>query len=362
MSRAWLPGLVIGAHCTLISGCVLLAPRNDFRKQKERETVGIQRKEEVPAGKELQRKRTKVAQRARASDELSPYHPEKPPAPARETEKPPLPPGGEISKEKPSVAITSVEPEPQEPPAGSRPPALPIEPLKREPEPALLTAMRHYLNQEPAEAMEALKKHSPSTQELLSLWLPLAVRSTEKELGQMEARELAATLEQLRQLTRLLQSKAALELKKMCFCQSIQGYGSYVPLKANPSFETGSEGRPGELARVYVEVSNFTNLPRGNFYETTFAIRFEIRDSKGNVQWSKEKQVGPEQARSSRQDCFLNCWFHIPAKLAVADYYTLHLEVRDITLSTKGGKVPDHRIARSSLDFQVKAHGQIRGR
>ena len=230
-----------------------------------------------------------------------------------------------------------------------------------ESDPPLVKALRHYLRRESARALREIKKHGPEAQKLLSLLVPLAARLSQKKIEELAPEELMLNLEQLRVILQQLQNRASLQLKKLCFCHSIERFGVYKPYRGQPAFEMGTKGRAGELVQIYVEVANFTNLLRGAFFETVLTIQFEIFDhSKGKIVWkSQENRVGPEQSRSRRHDCFLNCYFRIPAQLALGQY-TLRLIVSDVTDLPAGKQssdhAPAHRTVSQTLDFEVKAH------
>jgi hypothetical protein len=94
-------------------------------------------------------------------------------------------------------------------------------------------------------------------------------------------------------------------------------------------------------------------------YETVLSYTLEIRDFSNRfvARWSK--QARPERSRSRRRDCHLECPFFVPAK-APAGNYTLWVEIKDHTNLPPGAPVPEHRVARRSLDFRVTNSGLAR--
>lgn len=226
-------------------------------------------------------------------------------------------------------------------------------------EPPVLVAIRHYLEKKPQESLEVVKRLSPENQKLFQGLLPLVIRSTQKNVKDLSSSEVTAHLEQIRQLASIFENRAQLTITKKCFCWNIERFGVYEPIVGEAAFEMGVEGRSGELVQVYLELKNFLNLKLDSMYETAFMIGFEIRSSSGQVVWKQVRRVGPEQSRSRRNDIFLNCYFRVPAHLAVGTH-TLNLTIQDVTgMETDQNpalvaKIEPHRSASCHLDFEVK--------
>jgi hypothetical protein len=225
----------------------------------------------------------------------------------------------------------------------------PIE-VKSPAEEPLVQALRCFLNKQPAEAVELLQHYDKANQEALLALLPLAVRLTEGDLKTVGPQELNATLDQLQTLTQPLARRAALRVDKLCFCREIRRFGVYDPLPdACPAFQAASDGRRGELIRVYAEVRNFCSKPDSPYYVTELASKVEIflQGTTDKPIWSYDFRVQPDRSRTPRHDYFINYEFCVPPNLPPG-HYTLWIQVKDVLSQPQ-------RTARRSLDFQVIA-------
>ncbi len=232
------------------------------------------------------------------------------------------------------------------------PPATPSAPAQ--PEDPLVKALRYYRENRIAEAQAVLQQCDPARKEALSVLLPTLARLGE----QPSATELASLLDQCGEVSRKLRPRAALTLDKVCFCKSIDGFGMYDPLPVDHGFLAGQEGQAGDLVQVYLELRHFASQPRGTVYETSLASTLEIRDYRQQVVWRQDRPARAERSRTPRQDCFLNCYFHVPPRLPPGDYI-LVIQVKDVTGVT-GREPPAHRIASRTLDFRVVNQRQER--
>jgi hypothetical protein len=236
-------------------------------------------------------------------------------------------------------------------------PAEPAPPPPVPPEPPLIAALRCVLDKHPAEALELLQHYDKPNQDLLLALLPLAAHIGAGDLERATPQEMAAVLEQLNAVAQALRPRAALALDKQCFCREILTFGVYDPLPSDYAFHAGCEGRPGERVRVYVEVRNFTNRPRGTCYETALAGTLEILDFNNQVAARLDFPATPDRSLTPRQDYFLKLEFNIPREVPPGAY-TLRIQVRDQNAVPGGKSSP--RVARCSLDFQVIRGGAHR--
>jgi hypothetical protein len=302
-----------------------------------------------------------------------------PPATASATESPtttvkntePTPPPS------PTVApaqLISREVPPAEPPsaiprmAGPAPGNFPLEqdtgPVATPPRPAapmpqpkdpLVSALASFRENRPDEAKKQLETFDPQTREVLAVCLPFLSQFVEQKAADSRPGDWTKLLEQLDHLALLVRPRAALSMEKMCFCRSITRFGDYEPLPAEHDFERASDGRPGELVRVYGELRNVASVKHGEYSETTLACTLLLKDAQEHIVWRQDRPAESERSRSPRQDCFLSCHFYVPPWLPVGDY-TLWIEVKDLTgLNTD--EPPPHRKARRSLVFRVRNGG-----
>jgi hypothetical protein len=241
-------------------------------------------------------------------------------------------------------------------------PPVPREAVKPPPPPPdepLLAALRLYRKQQPARALDQLRKYDPPTRELLALLLPLAARVSDIPLAKARAQELAVTLKPIDALIQELRSKAALTIdEKSCFCRRIKTFGEYEPLPEEPVF------RYGDPVQVYIELHNLTTRPNGPLHETILTKTVRINGSQPIPAGGQPHRpdvllqlpVQVNQSRIPRHDWYLNCSFYLPPNLPVGTY-TLEIDIQDVTELARGAKVPKERKASRALTFHVDPRG-----
>jgi hypothetical protein len=212
-------------------------------------------------------------------------------------------------------------------------------------------ALRSALEKRPREARELLEAASRSDRELLLALLRLAAATGEKEVANLDDRDVTAALEQVRRLHEQLRRRAALRLDRVCFCRRVRGYGQYEPLPPDHAFRAGWEGRPGERVQVYAEVRHFASACHPGYHETALATRLEVHDAAGRSVARLDLGTCVDRCLSRREDYFLNIQFNVPAGLAPG-LYTLWVVIQDNGPREPGQPVR-YRSARRSLDFRV---------
>ena len=271
------------------------------------------------------------------------------PAPVAKKETPaeeqPIRPAGYPQEKRTEIDLLPQTP-PDDPPRLAIPPPEP-KPLPPPPpppkDPALVAALRCYLERRPDDAIALLQDGDPNRQELLLVRLPLAARLA-------EGGKAGVVLDQLDTLVAPLRSRAALVIDKACFCRDGKiMFGVYDPLPEDYLF------RPGEYVHVYVELRNFTSeavaLPSG---QTDYVIKlrstYEIRDAAGKPVPGGRGEIArkaPNRSHTQRRDYFDGYHFCLPeADRLPSGLYTLWVSVADL---------PTGRVARRSLDFHVAA-------
>jgi hypothetical protein len=227
------------------------------------------------------------------------------------------------------------------PPAATQPPLPPLTEVKAKPlpDPALVSALRCYLDKRPAEALQWLNHYDRQSQDILLHLLPVVARFAEVSPNKIDQHEMATLVDQLSGVTAALRPKADLIIDKICFVENIWKFGDYDKLEEDHVF------RPGEEVRVYVELKNFSSVPHGDGYRISLAGRGEIREFRGglfsNIPFKDRTQA--DVSLSPRNDCFSRYNFWIPPNIPPGRY-TLWLYVTEV--STR-------RTASKSLDFQV---------
>lgn len=231
-------------------------------------------------------------------------------------------------------------------------------------EPAV-AALRAYLRQQPAEALDALQRYPKASQDMMLGVLPVLARLTEGNLEQMSPREAADLVDRLRRLEDGLRGRAALQIDKMLYCRKVGGFGRVEPWPEDHAFEAGPEGKPGELVQVYAELSNFSTRANGACHETWLAGRVEVRDEARKVVWFENFPPRADRSHSPKRDYSVTYYFWVPPGLPPGRY-TLWVQVKDVTgaapasgegLAPSVLDVPDHRTAVGSLEFRVKGPG-----
>jgi hypothetical protein len=213
-------------------------------------------------------------------------------------------------------------------------------------EPALVAALRCFLDKRPGDAMERLKGYDQTNQELLLVLLPMVARLSEGGLGKASPQEVNTLLESVNSVLVPLRARAPVTINKMCFCKEIRGFGDYEPL---PDFH---RFRPGDRVRIYVELQNCTSQPRTDAsgqvrHVINLVSSAEIKDYRGNKVWPEDivfQRQGANASLTLRHDYFDNYGFWVPE--IPPGSYTLWIQVED-----RGTNPP--RTVKGSLDFHV---------
>ena len=149
-----------------------------------------------------------------------------------------------------------------------------------------------------------------------------AYRATNDSTARTE--QLTETLEYVRTASRQLQPLSAMKIRRMNFCDRIEGFGNFSVL---PS----SEFNAGQPLLLYAEIENYkSELTDDGHYRSEFAARIEfIRDGETEPNASRTIQL-PEIAdrcTAERTDYFQSYELTIPA--LSPGRYTLRLRVAD---------------------------------
>jgi hypothetical protein len=201
----------------------------------------------------------------------------------------------------------------------------------------------------PGAAADILRRYDPTSRDILMALLLLAAPLGDGGLERASPQDAATLLEQLNRLQATLRQRAPLGIEKMCFCREIRDFGKYYPLPPDYAFQAGSDGLPGELVQVYVEVRNVICRPRGTAYETALKGHVEIYDFRGKCVWQHDFDNKPDRSRTPLQDNYVEFHFNVPFELAADSAYTLWVYVKDVE---EEGIV---KVARRSLDFRVRS-------
>ena len=204
-------------------------------------------------------------------------------------------------------------------------------------DPPLVEAIRCFLDKRPYEAVTWLDHFDKPSQEMLLCLLPLAVRLSEQDRPQHDSREASALGDQLNRLAYGLRRRAELKITKMCLCQTIQGYGNYQPRPEGYSF------RPGELARLYIELQNLSDEWHRGVYSFHLLTTVKLRPFNGQMGWENQfPDPGPDTSQSERHDFYHQCTFPIPNR--PPGFYTLYVKITDVATG---------RTVEQTLDFRI---------
>jgi hypothetical protein len=266
--------------------------------------------------------------------------------------------------------VAAEPPRPREPPPD--PPQPPPQPAAEitltavpvRTDPPTVEALRCLMDKRsPEEALSRLDSCDPADREVLRELLLVTARLGDRDAPRPSPAEMAQLVEQMERLARALRPRAALVLDKLCFCRprSIDTFGVFEPRKDDRPFRAGGPGTPGEHVQVYAEVRNFTSRPAGDHFETVLQGKLMIDGGQwqGDDSRSRHKAVEftlspcTDKSRTPRQDFFVNLHFDVPPGLPPG-FYTLWVEVADVTPAPDGSRCPP-RVARRSLDFRVAA-------
>jgi hypothetical protein len=197
----------------------------------------------------------------------------------------------ELTASKPPVAEPTEPTEPTEPIAvpvadpnvihASVPPSTPAVAIPSASEPALLAALRAYIENRPEDAIRHLSTLDRASQDHALTLLPVLVRSSQMNQGTANPEEAAVIVDQLRALTARLETQAALKVEKVAFCRKISGFGRYEP------WAEGQPYKPNDLAMLYVELRNVGSEPAsgpgGESYLSRAVVSLEVRDANGKL-------------------------------------------------------------------------------
>lgn len=233
------------------------------------------------------------------------------------------------------------------------PPLKPTVPVDQLPVPeapsdsALVAAVRAYLEGDLERTRKLLgeSRSAPTlaTQEEL---LGLLTHLQDQDLDDLPGEVANQFIDKVERLVHSLQARAPLHLEQLCFCRRIKAFGVFDPLTAEPRFQTGSNGQPGERVCVYAEVRNVSTCKEGQLHVVALDGTLEILNRSDEVVFRTDFPATPDRSRSRRTDCYVGYEFNIPANLPPGEY-RLRVQVRDLAQETP-------RCASQTLGFRVR--------
>ena len=237
----------------------------------------------------------------------------------------------------PAPKLAAPEPEPVVPPEqviavkSGEPGPFPLPGMPPAPEPPLLAAMRAYVENRPDDAIRHLEKLDRPNQEFALAVMPALARGAAMNLAAPDPQEAGHLADQLSGAAAKLEAKAALRVEKVAFCKEIKGFGRYDPWPQAQPY------RPGDFARLYVEVRNLGCHAAADGYLTRAETLLEVRDAKGQLVDQMDPKDYRQRVRVVRfpledrwrspvRDYYQPYQLQIPSQAGV---YTVTVEVRE---------------------------------
>jgi hypothetical protein len=220
-------------------------------------------------------------------------------------------------------------------------------------DPALVAAVRAYIDNKPELAVEHLRGLDKPNQDLMLQLIPPMVRLSQLNMNRAGPVELGLLVNQLETPTQMLASRAPLIITKSEFCRRIRGFGRYEPLPEGHTFH------PGDLAELYVEIKNvpavsMASAKTGDAYLTELSTTLRIRDTSGNTvdiinSQGQAVAILPDQRREVTQSPLRD--YHIPFLIPVPKKpgsYTVFFEILDPETGRAVSKGKTFRVANGS--------------
>jgi hypothetical protein len=174
-----------------------------------------------------------------------------------------------------------------------------------------------------------------------ALWRGLIwtlINARERLPGQTRAAQAAEVLAALDDVRTGLERTAPLGLGTVRFCQSIEDFGSYVPLAVN-------RFRPGQQALLYSELENFASEKGADdLYRVRLNMVLSLERPDGTAVWQETINGIEDVCRRPRRDFFLTTRIPMPQDVKPGPY-ALKVTFEDATAGKQAGAQLDVEIA-----------------
>lgn len=176
---------------------------------------------------------------------------------------------------------------------------------------------------QPGEAAAVIPGLPPSEQEYWQALMLALVYSRDHNAAAPQPQRMQEAVDQLRVAVRRLQTAAELRIRRLTFCNSIHGFGSF---DAFPS----ATFRPGQPVLLYAELDNFqSSQTASGTYRTEFSAVLQIlRREDSEVLETIRLPAIPDETVSERTDYYQSYELTIPAHLRPGSY-VVRLNVQD---------------------------------
>ena len=189
-----------------------------------------------------------------------------------------------------------------------------------------------------AESIRVIEALPPEEQEFWqSLMLAVNNYRDASENEEAHREHLNQTIDHVRDAVRHLQPLSTLEIRRMTFCDRIDGFGSVTEFPA-------ADFNPGQRLLIYAEVRNFrSDLTTDGYYRSKFKPTLEFRrEDHDEVFETIELPEIRDLCSAERTDYYQSFEVTVPA---LAGKYLVRLQLRDqLSLQT----------AESQLEFHVR--------
>jgi len=151
-----------------------------------------------------------------------------------------------------------------------------------------------------------------------------------------DRRRAAGSLMHLDQARAKLSELATLEIRKLAFVDSVEGYGSY-------ELHEATKFRPGDVVTLYAEIENFSSEPTKEGYRTRLGTSYEVVDKNGKRVDSAQFPEVEDLCQNPRRDFHMTYTITLPTRI-----YAEHYEIRLIITDQQS-----HKIGQASVPFEI---------
>ena len=151
-----------------------------------------------------------------------------------------------------------------------------------------------------------------------------------------DRRRAAGSLMHLDQARAKLSELATLEVRKLTFVDSVDGYGTY-------ELHEETKFRPGDQVTLYAEIENFSSESTKEGYRTRLATSYEVVDKNGKRVDSAQFPEVEDVCQNPRRDFHMQYTVTLPTRIYPEQY-----EIRLIVTDQQS-----HKIGQASVPFEI---------
>ncbi len=151
-----------------------------------------------------------------------------------------------------------------------------------------------------------------------------------------DRRRAAGSLMHLDQARAKLAEMATLDVRKLAFVDSVEGYGSY-------ELHEKTKFHPGDVVTLYAEIENFSSESTKEGYRTRLGTSYEVVDKNGKRVDSAQFPEVEDLCQNPRRDFHMQYTVTLPTRI-----YAEHYEIRLIVTDQQS-----HKIGLASVPFEI---------